>query len=190
VDALAGGPGAGKGGGAAQRGFTLIELLVVLLVMGLLVGMISATVRPDGRALLQIEAERLALLLDLAATESRLSGRSVALGAEAGGYRFWRLGADTEWSEQSAGEESAQWVEIRDGDIFRARSLPPDMAIAGLWVEGRPVDGAWRLAFPPYGTAPAFSIELALADGISRYAVASSPVGEIQVFSAEGKSGD
>ena len=54
-------------------GFTLIELLVVLLIMGLLAGMVSAIVRPDDRGLVRLEAERLALLLDLAATQSRLT---------------------------------------------------------------------------------------------------------------------
>ena len=56
------------------RGFTLIEVLVVLLIMGLFVGMVSAIVRPDDSALLRVEAERLAQLLDLAAAESRLTG--------------------------------------------------------------------------------------------------------------------
>src|SRR5512134_2732761 len=61
-------------GSSNGRGFTLIELLVVLLIMGIMAGMIGAIVRPDDRALLRVEAERLAQLLELAATESRLTG--------------------------------------------------------------------------------------------------------------------
>ena len=57
-----------------QRGFTLIELLVVLLIMGIFVGLVSTITQPDDRALVRVEAERLAQLLDLAATKSRLTG--------------------------------------------------------------------------------------------------------------------
>ncbi|MGH8694384.1 MAG: prepilin-type N-terminal cleavage/methylation domain-containing protein, partial [Burkholderiales bacterium] len=56
---------------ARIRGFTLIELLVVLLIMGLFAGLVSTLTRPDDRALLRVEAERLAQLLDLAAMQSR-----------------------------------------------------------------------------------------------------------------------
>ncbi|MDP1716865.1 MAG: type II secretion system protein, partial [Burkholderiales bacterium] len=45
-----------------RRGFTLIEMLVVMLIMGLLVGLVATITRPDDRALLRIEAERLAQL--------------------------------------------------------------------------------------------------------------------------------
>ena len=38
----------------AGRGFTLIELLVVLVIMGLMVGLLSAVIRPDDRGLLRV----------------------------------------------------------------------------------------------------------------------------------------
>src|SRR5882672_10791676 len=81
------------------RGFTLVEVLVVLIIMGLFVGLVSTITRPDDRALLRLETERLAQLLDLAATESRLTGKSIAWTADGSGYRFWRFGTDTDWAE-------------------------------------------------------------------------------------------
>lgn len=157
-----------------RRGFTLIEVLIVMLIMGLFVGLVSAIVRPDDRGLLRLEAERLAQLLDLAAAESRLTGRPIDWTAEGTGYRFGRF------------QEDAGWTEILDRDLLRRRPLPQGMMISGLRVENTPVHGAMRLEFPPYGSAPAFTIEMSL--GAERYAIAASPVGEVRVVPGEGKT--
>lgn len=177
MDALAGTPRELRRSTAARsvRGFTLIELLVVLLIMGLVVGLASAIVRPDDRGLLRVEAERLAQLLDLAAAEARLTGNPIAWTGEASEYRFWRMTGD------------GGWAEVHDSDLLRVRSLPRGMTLSGLQVENRPVPGAMRLEFAPYyGAAQAFTIDLALGD--ARYAVAASPIGEVQVVTGEGAS--
>ena len=157
------------------RGFTLIEILVVLAIMGLLVGLVGAIARPDDRGLLRVEAGRLAQLLDLAAAESRFTGKAVAWTADGPGYRFWRMAGD------------AEWLEARDSDLLRARTLPRGMTIRSLQVENGPAHGAMRLEFAPYHTALAFNIEMSL--GAARYAVAGSPVGEVRVVPGEGESG-
>ena len=161
---------------SSRRGFTLIEVLVVLLIMGLLVGLVSAIVRPDDRALLHVEAERLAQLLDLAAAESRLTGHSIAWTADGSGYRFWRLQEDTGWSD------------LRDSDPLRARTLPQGITISGLQVETVRPQGVMRLEFTPYGPTLAFNVEMSL--GAERYAIAASPVGEVRVWPGEGKTND
>lgn len=155
-------------GASNTRGFTLIEVLVVLLIMGLFVGLVGAIVRPDERGLLRVEAERLAQLLELAAAESRFTGQSFAWSADRYGYRFWRMAGDGGWSE------------ARDSDLLRARALPQGMVISGLRVENRPADGAMRLEFAAQGAALSFTIEMSL--GPAHYAVAGSPVGELQVL--------
>ena len=157
------------------RGFTLIEVLVVLMIMGLFVGLVSAIVRPDDRGLLRVEAERLAQLLDLAAAESRLAGKSIAWTADGPGYRFWRMTGDA--------EASADWSEIRDSDLLRARTLPQGMMISGLQVENMRAQGAMRLEFAPYSQGLSFNIEMSL--GATRYAVAASPIGEVRVVPGE-----
>ena len=144
----------------------MIETLAVLLIMGLLVGLVSVIARPDPRGLLQVEAERLAQLLELAATESRLTGRFIGWTANETGYRFWRIREDTGWSE------------IRDNDLLRPRTLPQDMTIASLRVESMRPQGVMRLEFSPYVQTLAFTVEL--ASGAGRYAVSASPIGEVR----------
>jgi general secretion pathway protein H len=156
-------------------GFTLIEMLVVLLIMGLMVGMASALVRPDDRARVCLEAERLAQLLDLAATEARLTGWSVAWTPDAQGYRFWRMTDD------------ARWAELRDSDPLRPRTLPQGMRIAAMQVENVPVTGDMRLEFTPQGRVYAFDIDLTY--GAARCAVTATPLGEVRV-SSNGEASD
>lgn len=155
-------------------GFTLIEMLVVLLIMGLLIGLISVSVRPDDRGLLRVEAERLALLLHLAVAESRLAGQPMAWTADATRYRFWRMTGDAEWSE------------VQDSDLLRPRILPQGMMISGLQVGDTPVGGAMRLEFSPYGLSRIFAVDMVL--GAAHLTVAASPIGEVRVLSDEGTS--
>lgn len=149
-------------------GFTLIEVLIVMLIMGLLVGLVSTILRPDDRALLRIEAERLAQLLDLTATESRLSGQVMGWTADGPGYRFWRM-------------TEAGWSEIRDNDLLRARTLPQNMMISRVRIEHAPARGAMRVEFSPYGLSLSYAIEISL--GAARCTVAASPIGEVRVVS-------
>ena len=155
------------------RGFTLIEMLVVLMIMGLFVGLVSAITRPDDRAVLRLEAERLAQLLDLAAVEAQLTSKSIAWTGDASGYRFW------------ISDETAGWSEIRDNDLLRARTLPQGIAVSAFRVENMRPQGAMRLEFSPQGSALAFAIGLSL--GVERYTVAGSPVGEVHAVPGEEK---
>lgn len=148
---------------------------MVLAIMGLFVGLVSAIVRPDERAVLRLEAERLAQLLDIAATESRLTGESIAWTADGPDYRFWRLTG------------SGNWVDLRDNDLLRARTLPQGMMISGLQVENLQPRGAMRLEFAPYG--PALSFTIAMSLGMAQYVVAASPIGELRVLPGTGESG-
>ena len=154
-----------------QSGFTLIEMLVVLLIMGIFVGLVSTITQPDDRAMLQLEAQRLARLLDLAATKSRLTGRPTAWTADARGYRFWQF------------TEDAFWTEILDDDTLRARALPQDMAIVRLEVENRKPSDQMRLEFTPYAQPVSFSVQMAL--GEARETVVGSPIGDVWVLSQE-----
>jgi len=157
-----------------RHGFTLIEMLVVLMIMGLFVGLVSAITRPDDRAVLRLEAERLSQLLDFAAAEAQLTGKSIAWTAEGSGYRFWRAADDSNWSE------------IHDSDLLRARTLPQGVAISGFRVESMRPQGAMRLEFTPEGSSLAFTVGLSL--GAERYRVAGSPVGDVRALPGEGIS--
>jgi general secretion pathway protein H len=138
----------------SRRGFTLIELLIVLLVMGLAAGLIGALVHPDERALLRVESERLEQLLDLAAAESRLTGKPIAFTPEISKYSFWR------W------REDAGWFQARE-ESLRSRSLPTGMAISGL-----------RIEFDPY-VPVAYEVQMSL--GEARTSIDASPIGEVRI---------
>lgn len=156
------------------RGFTLIEMLVVLMIIGIFLGLVRANLRPGEQDLLRTEAERLAQLLDLAAEESRLTGKSLAWTADTSGYRFWHRSRENEWSE------------IRDSELLRARSLPQGMTISDLRIEAMGPQRFMRLEFSPTGLALAFSLDLSL--GTEHYAIAASPVGDLRVAPGKGKT--
>lgn len=151
-----------------NRGFTLIEMLVVLMIMGLFIGLVSTITRPDDRAVLQLEAERLSQLLDFAATEARLTGKSIAWTADESGYRFWRA------------DDGGNWTEILDNELLRARTLPQGVEVSDFHVENMRQQGAMRLEFTPQGSALAFTIGMSL--GAVHYAVTGSPVGSVRAL--------
>lgn len=155
-------------------GFTLIEMLVVLLIMGIFVGLVSSIAKPDDRALVRVEARRLAQLLDLAALQSRLTGKSIAWTADGPGYRFWRF------------SEESYWSEIRDDDTLSARALPHGMTISGMRGENMRPSERMRLEFNPYAQPPSFSVEISL--GTAHDTVAGSPIGEVRVVVAQGEA--
>jgi len=71
-----------------MRGFTLLELLVVIVLLGILAGVITISTRPDPRQALAREAERIGLLMSVAADESRLRRTPVDWEVDLHGYRF------------------------------------------------------------------------------------------------------
>lgn len=148
-------------------GYTLVEMLVVILVMGLLAALISAVAKPDERSLLHTETERLAQLLNLAATESRLTGKPVRWTSDGTAYRFWRLQEDSSWSEVQDSSE-----------LLRPRTLPDGMLISDFRLESHQQQNAIRLDFVPYGLSLAYTIGMSLGNDHS--SVSASPVGDAQ----------
>lgn len=109
----------------ANTGFTLLELLVVLLIIGISVTFITLTI--DTRSGdVEIEAKRLAALLNLAQEEAILNGREYALQFDAKGYSFLELAG-------------SKWKEIEEDDVLRKRNLPEGIDIE-LVLEGEEVD--------------------------------------------------
>jgi general secretion pathway protein H len=151
-----------------HRGFTLVEMLVVMLIIGIVAGLVGVVARPDDRALLEVEAQRLVQLFELAATEAQFGGKSIAWTGEASRYRFLRL------------DVPDGWTEIRDNDALRARALPQGMLLAELRVDNRLQRDGMRLEFSPYAPPTAFS--LGLVQGNLRTTVAGSALGEVQVI--------
>jgi general secretion pathway protein H len=110
----------------SQRGFTLLELLVVLVIVGITLGVVSFKAAPDNHKSLQNEAQRIALLLQLARDEAIVRNRPVAFEAEADHYRFMVRDED-------------DWEPIADDDLMRERAFK--LAPIGLAMNPPPVDG-------------------------------------------------
>lgn len=93
-----------------ERGFTLLELLVVLVIAGLTVGMVSFNAMPSERQNLQKDAQRIALLLQLARDEAIVRNRHIAFEADENQYRFLI-------------KEEGSWQAIEDAELLRERSF-------------------------------------------------------------------
>jgi len=151
---------------AGQRGFTLLELLVVLVIAGITLGLVSLNAMPSERQVLEEEAKRIALLLQLGRDEAILRGVPVAFEADGTRYRFLV-------------RENNIWQPLMRDDILREREfrrtpigLSIDPPLPGppmplRLVFGRePVDKPFLLTLA-YGDA---SVAIR-ADGIGHYVV-------------------
>lgn len=143
------------------------------MLMGLIIGLVTVTARPDEKGILRLEADRLALLLTLAADEARLTGKRLRWSATDSGYRFLRQRKDGEWGE------------IRDNDTLRTRTLPDGMTITGFRIDGRP-QAVMLIEFVPYGSSQSFRIDMALND--EHTAVVASPIGDVNVVAGAGEA--
>jgi len=98
------------------RGFTLIELLVVVVIIGVAVGAVMLSFNSGPSRVAREEAQRITALLSLAAQESIITSREMAL----------------EWSEdeyQFLVYDGTQWMPYQD-NVFRARTLPENMRLS------------------------------------------------------------
>jgi general secretion pathway protein H len=69
-------------------GFTLVELMVVMVIIGLTLGLAALNAVPSPRQDLQKEAQRIALLLQLARDEAIVRNRLVTFEANGERYHF------------------------------------------------------------------------------------------------------
>jgi general secretion pathway protein H len=92
------------------RGFTLLELLVVIAIAGITLGMVTLNALPDSRQALQNDAQRIALLLQLARDEAIVRNRPIAFEADAGSYRFLLREGNT-------------WQALAQDDLLREREF-------------------------------------------------------------------
>lgn len=73
---------------SGARGFTLVEIMVVMVIIGITLGLVSLNAIPSPRQDLQKEAQRIALLLQLARDEAIVRNRLIAFEANSERYRF------------------------------------------------------------------------------------------------------
>ncbi|MFI4940907.1 MAG: GspH/FimT family protein [Burkholderiales bacterium] len=88
----------------------MLELLVVVVIVGVTLGLVAFNAMPSERQSLHNEAQRIALLLQVARDEAIVRNRPVAFEADADRYRFL------------VRNESA-WEPISDDDLMREREF-------------------------------------------------------------------
>jgi general secretion pathway protein H len=102
-----------------QRGFTLLELLVVLVIVGIMLGVVTFKALPDPHQHMVNDAQRIALLLQLAREEAIVRNRPVAFEADQDKYHFLVRG-------------DRGWQALNDVDMLREREfavLPMQLTI-------------------------------------------------------------
>jgi general secretion pathway protein H len=154
--------------GAPARGFTLIELLVVLVIVGLTLGMVSFNAMPSRQQALHKEAERIALLLQLARDEAIVRNRQVAFEADAERYRFLV-------------RNERQWQPVTQDDLLRERAfqnspvvftIEPALGVGGAGAPLRIVFGREPVDKPFLLTMASGEGSAAIrADGIGHFTV-------------------
>lgn len=147
------------------RGFTLVEMLVVLMLLGIVSLATVVNFSRSDRTVVMDEGRRLAIDLELAFDQSRMSGRAVALVLDSEiEYHFLQMNPER------------QWVTATDSLSGRRR-------LNGVWIDsvshdGVPVKIGAPLSFTP-GRGTAKTMTLAMND--FRLRVALTPLGFVDI---------
>ena len=140
--------------------------MVVMVIVGITLGMVSFNAMPDDHQILQRDAQRIALLMQLARDEAIVRNRPIAFEAEADRYRFLLREQNT-WQKLDR-DELLHEREFKRSPITLTIMPPqPDRAIPMRIVFGRePVSKPFvlTLAFGDLQTA-------IHADGIGHFSV-------------------
>ena len=150
---------------AAHRGFTLIELLVVLVIIGITLGLTVISVAPSQAKAMQKDAQRIALLLQLARDEAIVRNRPVAFEAGPDSYRFLVRNEKT-------------WEPLPQDDMLRERAF--DLAPVTLLLDPPTnIPGNMRIVFGREPVDRPFT--LTLASGDLRATIRADGVGHFTV---------
>lgn len=148
-------------------GFTLVEILVVVAIIGIVLAIASVNLLPDDRRTLENEAERVALLLDMARDTAISSGEDLAWQTDGQRYAFYRRG------------EGDQWVAETGDEMLRSRDWPSGLILESMTINHVAATPDDRLIFTPSGVAVPF--ELVLRLGQERAGVRGSALGQVEV---------
>jgi general secretion pathway protein H len=151
-----------------RQGFTLLELLVVVVIAGITLGVVSLNAFRSDRQVMQNDAQRIALLLQLTREEAILRNRPTAFEADANGYRFLV-------------REESGWQALTQDDMLRQREFkrtPMQLSMNPAPTEASAPD-TLRITFGREPVDKPFALTMASgdssvvirADGIGHFAV-------------------
>lgn len=145
-------------------GFTLLELLVVMVIAGVLLGMVSFKAMPDDRHVLQQDAQRIAVLLQLARDEAIVRNRPIAFEAEPNRYHFLI-------------REGQDWLDLQDDALLRAREFK--RVPVSFSMNPPPTPSPMRIVFGNEPVSKPFVLTFAV--GASSAAIHADGVGHFEV---------
>jgi general secretion pathway protein H len=147
-------------------GFTLVEIMVVMVIIGITLGLASLNAMPSPHQDLQKEAQRIALLLQLARDEAIVRNRLVTFEADPQRYRFLV-------------RNETRWDPVTNDDLLREREFK---------------NAPLQLVLDPAGTGPSNPLRitfgrepvdkpfvLTLASGDNSVAIRADGVGHFTV---------
>jgi general secretion pathway protein H len=147
-------------------GFTLLELLVVMVIVGITLGAVSFNAMPSERQVLQNDAQRIALLLQLARDEAIVRNRPIAFEAEDDRYRFLIF-------------EDNKWQALQNDDMFREREFKRSPVLFTVSLPSAEQTNPLRIIF---GREPVgMPFVLTLATGDARVAIRADGIGHFAV---------
>ena len=149
-----------------QRGFTLLELLVVLVIVGIMLGAVSFSTMQSSRQRLLTDAQRIALLLQLAREEAIVRNRPTAFEANQNSYHFL-IRNDNKWDL------------LNDLDMLRERDFSFSPTLLSMTPAARTDTNELRIVFGREPVDKPFVLDLTVgedhvaikADGIGHFAV-------------------
>ncbi len=149
------------------RGFTLVEVLVAVVVIAIASSVAVVAWRGDPRVDAGREARRFAGALEYAAQRAQWRRETLAVAADARGWRFLQRAND------------AAWTTIVDDDVLAAHRLPAPLSIAPIRYAGQPVEPGALIPLHASGRndPSAFAID----GGESRIVVAADPLNHVDV---------
>jgi general secretion pathway protein H len=144
----------------------LLELLMVLVIAGIMLGVVSFNAMPGEQQMLQKDAQRIALLLQLARDEAIVRNRPIAFEADSQRYRFLLRDENT-------------WQALAQDDLLREREFsrsPINLSISPYTTQG---DGPLRVVF---GREPVDNpFVLTLASGQAQVQIRADGIGHFTV---------
>lgn len=151
---------------APARGFTLIELLVVMVILGITLGLVSLNALPGKEQGIREDAQRIALLLQVARDEAIVRNRQIAFEAGTEGYRFM-IRNDTQW-ELPQQDDMLRERSFKHTPLTLVLDPPPNDVNPGLRIVfGRePVDKPFVLSLRSGEASVAIR-----ADGVGHFTV-------------------
>ena len=150
-----------------EGGFTLVEILVVVAIIGIVLAIASVNLLPDDRRTLETEAERVALLFELAQDAAISGGDELAWQADSLHYAFYRR------------DEEKHWVAETADEMLRSRDWPSGLKLESMTINHVAATAESRLIFAPSGMALPF--ELVLSLGQERAGVRGNALGRVEV---------